>query len=412
MNAFFVIILAALVAEYLLGLVANLLNLGALKPEAPAGLEGVYEPDEYRRSQEYTRTKSRFELVTGTFALLVLLGFWFAGGFNYLDQTVRAWGLASVANGLLFIGILLIGYTLLTLPFGIYSTFVIEERFGFNKTVPRTFAADRTKALALAVLLGGPLLAAILALFEYAGTFAWVYCWLAVTLFTLALQLIAPTWIMPLFNKFTPLEPGELRESIVDYARSVDFTLGNIYVLDGSRRSGHSNAFFTGFGRTKRIALFDTLIENHTVPEIVAVLAHEIGHYKRKHVIQTLAIGVAHTGLLLFLLSLFLGSSGLYDAFFMEETSIYAGMLFFALLYTPIEMALSAAMQMVSRAHEYQADRWAAETVSKPQDLTAGLKKLSADNLSNLAPHPFYVFLNYSHPPLLERVQAIERREA
>ena len=399
-------------AEYLLGLVANLLNLSALKPAAPAGLEGVYEPAEYRRSQEYTRATSRFELVTGAFALLVLLGFWFAGGFNYLDQTVRAWGLASVANGLLFIGILLIGYSLLTLPFGIYSTFVIEERFGFNKTAPRTFAADRTKALALAVVLGGPLLAAILALFEYAGTFAWLYCWAAVTLFTLGLQLIAPTWIMPLFNKFTPLEPGELRESIVEYARSVDFTLGNIYVLDGSRRTGHSNAFFTGFGRTKRIVLFDTLIENHTVPEIVAVLAHEIGHYKRKHVLQNLAVGVAHTGLLLFLLSLFLGTSGLYDAFFMEETSIYAGMLFFALLYTPIEMALSAAIQMVSRVHEYQADRWAAETVSEPQDLTAGLKKLSADNLSNLAPHPFYVFLNYSHPPLLERVQAIERREA
>jgi STE24 endopeptidase len=408
MNEFSIIILVALVLEFALELVANLLNLKALKLELPTTLEGVYKAEDYRKSQEYIRATTRFGLVGSTFTLLLLLSFWFSGGFNWFDQVIRAWDFVPVVSGLLYIGILLLAYSLLMLPFSIYSTFVIEDRFGFNKTTPRTFFLDQIKGLSLAVLLGGPLLAGILVLFEYAGSYAWLYCWAAVTLFLLAIQYIAPTWIMPLFNKFTPMESGELKEAILRYARSVNFPIKNVFVIDGSKRSSKSNAFFSGFGRNKRIALFDTLIEKHTVPEMVAVLAHEIGHYKKKHVVQGIVVSILHMGMILFLLSLFLGSPGLYQAFYMTQQSIYAGLLFFGLLYTPIELALSTAMQVLSRKNEYEADRFSADTIDEPRSLIDALRRLHSTNLSNLTPHPFYVFLKYSHPPLLQRMQAIQ----
>ena len=408
-NPFFVIILVALVLEFALHLSANLLNLKALKLELPPALEGVYKPEDYRNSQEYTRTITRFDFTATTFGLLLLLSFWFAGGFNYLDQIVRAWGFVPIINGLLYIGILLITYSLLTLPFSIYATFVIEEHFGFNRTTLRIFFLDRVKGLALATLLGIPLLAGILSLFEYAGNYAWLYCWLTVTIFNMVIQFIAPIWIMPLFNKFTPMEPGELKDAIQSYARSTGYEVRNISVMDGSKRSTKANAFFTGFGRTKRIALFDTLISKHTIQELIAVLAHEIGHYKKKHVLWGILISIAHTGLIFYLLSVLLGSSGLYQAFYMDHTSIYAGLLFFGLLYTPVEMVLSVALHMFSRRNEYEADRFATQTTGEPGSLVEALKNLHSDNLSNLTPHPFYVFLNYSHPTLLQRIKAIKR---
>jgi STE24 endopeptidase len=407
MNIFTIIILSSIVLEFILGLVANLLNLKGLKFKLPPELETVYKTEDYRKSQEYMRATTRFGIVTSIFTLVIILALWFFRGFNYFDQVVRAWQFIPLINGLLYIGILFIVYSLITLPFDVYNTFVIEERFGFNRTTRWTFFLDQVKGLGLALLLGGPLLAGVLALFEFAGPYAWLYCWAAVTLFSLVIQYLAPTWIMPLFNKFTPMESGELKDAIFTYASSVNFPLKNVSVMDGSRRSSKSNAFFTGFGRNKRIALFDTLIKQHTVPEMVAILAHEIGHYKKKHVIQGTIIGILHTGVLLFLLSLFLGSNGLYQAFYMEQTSIYAGLLFFGLLYTPIELVLSIAMQLVSRRNEYAADRFAAETIKQPESLITGLTKLHANNLSNLTPHPFFVFLNYSHPPLLRRMQAI-----
>lgn len=410
MNAYFVIILVAILFEYALDVVANVLNLRAMKPEMPAALQDVYKADEYRKSQEYTRATTRFGFVTGIFSLVLLLGFWFLGGFNFLDEVMRGWDFPIVVTGVLYIGILVLAYSVVSLPFSIYSTFVIEERFGFNKTTPRTFVADLLKGLALAAVLGVPVLAGILAFFEYAGALAWLYCWAAVTLFMLALEFVAPTWIMPLFNKFTPLETGQLRDAIMEYARGVDFKVNNIFVIDGSKRSSKANAFFTGFGRNKRIALFDTLIEKHTVSELVAVLAHEIGHYKKKHILQGIVVRVANTGAVFFLLSIVLGSTELYDAFFMDEQSTYSGLLFFALLYTPVNVVLSVVLNVVSRKHEYEADRWSAETYEEPASLVESLKKLSAENLSNLDPHPFFVFLNYSHPPLLNRVEAIERR--
>jgi STE24 endopeptidase len=411
MNPFFFIILFALLVEYAIGVAANLFNLKSLRSELPPALEGIYQPEDYRKSQEYIHTNTRFDFVTNTFSLVVMLSFWFAGGFNYLDQIVRSWGFVPILNGLFYIGILLIGYSLLTLPFSIYHTFVIEERFGFNRTTPRTFLADKIKGLGLAALIGAALLSSILALFEYVGYHAWIYCWIAVTVFSLILQYVAPTWIMPLFNKFTPLEPSELKEAILNYAHSVNFPVKNVFVMDGSKRSAKSNAFFTGFGHNKRIALFDTLIKKHTVPELIAVLAHEIGHYKKKHILQGTIINILHLGVLFFVLSIFLGSSGLYDAFYMEQQSIYSGIVFFGLLYTPLEMVLSVIMHALSRKNEYEADRFATETIRHPQHLIEALKKLYAGNLSNLMPHPFYVFINYSHPPLLQRIRAIQRYE-
>ncbi len=409
MNIFSYIIITALLLDFFIGTIADALNLKALKQEIPPALAGVYKSDEYRKSQEYTRSRTRFGFITSSFSLLIILIFWFTGGFNFLDQIVRSWGLGSIVNGLIYIGILVIAYELLTLPFSVFATFVIEERFGFNRTTPRIFITDILKGLALTVLLGVPLLAGILALFEYAGDYAWLYCWLAVTIYMVVMQFIAPIWIMPLFNKFTPMEPGELKDAIQDYARSVGYKVGNISVMDGSKRSTKTNAFFTGFGRTKRIALFDTLISKHTNQELVAVLAHEIGHYKKKHILWGIVIGIVHAGLIFYLLSFLLDSPGLYQAFYMEQSSVYAGLLFFVLLYTPVEMVLSIALQIFSRRNEYEADRFASETTDEPGSLVDALKKLAAENLSNLTPHPFYVFLNYSHPPLLKRIQATQQ---
>ncbi|MFC2068463.1 M48 family metallopeptidase, partial [Chloroflexota bacterium] len=308
-----------------------------MKFQLPTALEGIYKTEDYCKSQEYIRATTRFGLVGNSFTLILLFIFWFSGGFNWLDQIVRAWNYIPLLSGLLYIGIVVFTYSLLTLPFSIYGTFVIEESFGFNRTTPRTFFLDRVKGLGLTLLLGGMLLASILALFQYAGSYAWLYCWAAVAMFSLIIQYIAPTWIMPLFNKFTPMEPGQLKKSILRYARSVKFPIKSVFIIDGSKRSSKSNAFFTGFGRNKRIALFDTLISQHTIPEMVAVIAHEVGHYKKKHILQGTIVSILHTGVIFFLLSLFLGSSDLYQAFYMRQESIYVGLLFFGLLYTPIE---------------------------------------------------------------------------
>ncbi len=407
MNIFAIIILATLLTGFILDLVSEYLNLKSLKKQLPEEFRDVYDEETYAKSQEYTRVNTKFGFITGTFDLAVLLVFWFAGGFNWLDQWVRSWDLHMIWTGLCFIGLLLLFKMVISLPFSIYSTFVIEERFGFNKTDAKTFVMDRLKGLLLSVLIGGPLLAGLIAFFAYGGTWAWVYAWIAVTLFSLVMQYVAPTWIMPLFNKFEPLEDGELREAIEEYADKVNFPLQGIYVMDGSKRSSKSNAFFTGFGKNKRIALFDTLIENHTTEELVAVLAHEIGHYKKKHIVKNMVISTMHTGVMFALLSIFLNVPGLFEAFYMEEMSVYAGLVFFGLLYSPVEMILGFFMQKLSRKHEYEADEFAASTVENREWMVDVLKKLSKDNLSNLTPHPLYVKLNYSHPPVLKRIRAI-----
>ena len=407
MNIYAVIILVTILIGFILNIITDLLNLEALRNELPEEFKDVYDAEKYSKSQEYTRTNTKFGFITTTFGLIVTLIFWFSGGFNYLDQIIRGWGLHHIWTGLIYIGILILFKALLSLPFSIYSTFVIEEKFGFNKTTPATFVLDLLKGILLSIILGGPLLVAILAFFNYAGAVAWLYCWAGTTLFILCVQYIAPTWIMPIFNKFTPLEEGELRSSIEKYAESVRFSLKGVFVMDGSKRSTKSNAFFTGFGKNKRIALFDTLIEKNSTDELVAVLAHEIGHYKKKHILKSMIISILHMGVMFYLLSIFLNHQGLFDAFYMEHSSVYAGLIFFGMLYTPIELILSIFMHIFSRKNEYEADQFAAKTIEKPNSMIQALKNLSASNLSNLTPHPFYVFLNYSHPPVLQRIEAI-----
>ncbi len=407
LNLYGVIILAALVIDWGLNLLADRLNLRALRDELPAGFEDVYAPEAYRKSQRYTRDRTRFSHLASTVELAALLVFWLAGGFNLLDRWLRGFAFGPILTGLLFIGALALAKILVDLPFSIYSTFVIEERYGFNRTTPRTFVLDLAKSLLLAVALGGPLLAAVLWFFEWAGSDAWLYCWLLTTVFTLLLMFVFPVWILPLFNRFEPLEEGELRRALSGYARRTGFALRGIFVIDGSRRSTRSNAYFTGFGRNKRIALFDTLIEKHTVPELVSVLAHEVGHYARGHILKGLFLSIAHSGVMFFLLAVFLARRGLHDAFAMDQPSVYAGLVFFGLLYAPIELVLGLALNLMARRHEFEADRFAAETTGEPGAMASALKKLAADNLANLTPHPVYVLLNDSHPPLPDRVAAL-----
>ncbi len=410
MNAYALLILAALLLDYGLSLAADLLNLRRLRPELPAELGDVYEAERYARSQEYTRARTRFGFWPATLDLVVLLSFWSAGGFAGLDRWLRGLGLGSIPTGLLFIGALGLAKALIDLPFRWYSTFVIEERFGFNKTTPRTFWVDTAKGLGLALALGGPLLAAILWFFERTGPAAWLWCWGVTALFTLFLQYIAPTWIFPLFNKFTRLEDGELRSAVLRYAQRVAFPLEGLFVIDGSRRSTKANAFFTGFGRKKRVALFDTLIARHPVGELVAIVAHEIGHYKLGHIVKGLLLAILQAGVVFYLMSLSLDRQGLFDAFGVGERSVYAGLVFFSLLYAPLDLVLSFFLQAFSRRNEFQADRFARDTTGAADPLVSALKRLSADNLANLTPHPLYVKLHHSHPPLLERVRALQGR--
>jgi STE24 endopeptidase len=408
MNVYGTVILTTLLLAWVLQLVGRLLNLRALRPEPPEEVAGACETEDYERSQEYLRVRTRLCIAASIWDLVLLLAFWFAGGFGWLDATLRQLGLPSILTGLLYIGSLVLAKWLADLPWSIYSTFVVEERFGLNCTTVRTFLGDLAKGLALSLLLGGPLLALVLLLFERGGGRAWLLCWIVVSLFTIVLQYLVPTLILPLFYRFTPLEKGRLYETLSEYAERVGFPLAGIFVVDGSRRSTKANAFFTGFGRRKRIALFDTLIDRHTTDELLAVLAHEVGHYKAGHVLQRSVISILHGGVLFFLLGVFLRHRGLFEAFYVEEPSVYVGLVLFGLLCSPIELLLTIASNALSRRHERAADRFAIETTGDGPALAAALRRLAVENLSNLTPHPFWVFLTYSHPPVVERIRAAQ----
>jgi STE24 endopeptidase len=401
-------ILVFFIAEFVLQLTADQLNLRGISGDIPEPFQGVIDPETYRQSQAYLRTNTGFGRIVASFDLIVLLLFWFCGGFALIDNWTRTLGWGPIATGLTYIGLLAGLKAIVDQPFSLYATFVIEERFGFNQTNLSTWIKDRFKALLLAVILGVPLLGGVLAFFMYADDTAWLWCWLLVTVFMIGVQFVAPTWIMPLFNRFEPLEKGELRDAIMAYASSIGFPLEDIYVMDGSKRSSKSNAFFTGFGRHRRIVLFDTLIAKHSAEELVAVLAHEMGHYKMQHILKMMTIGILQTGILLFLMSLSIKTPALFEAFYVNQPSVHAGLVFFGLLYAPLDFFLGMIVQRISRIHEYAADRFAAETTGSAGAMIDTLKKLSVHNLSNLSPHPFYVFLNYSHPPVMQRIEALQ----
>jgi STE24 endopeptidase len=392
-NRYGVFILVALVADFAVARIADVFNLHALAPEP-------------RRMREYTAARIRLDMVAATLELALLLGFWFAGGFGWLDRAVRGLALGPIPTGLLFLGALGLGHTVFGVPLRWWSTFVIETRFGFNTTTPRTFWTDLLKGLALAVALGGPLLAVVLWLFG-ATDRAWLWCWAVSATFVVAIQYVVPTWILPLFNRFTPLPDGPYRSGILAYARDVAFPLEDVFVIDGSRRSTKANALFTGFGRHKRVALFDTLLEKLDAGEVVAVVAHEVGHYRLGHVVWALLFGIVQMGALFFLLSRFLGERALFAAFSVAEPSVHVGLVLFALLLTPIERVVSIGLHAWSRRNERAADAFAARTTGAAGRLASALERLSTDALSNPTPHPLYVALHYSHPPVRDRIRAL-----
>jgi len=408
-NAWFIVIVLALVLLWKIDLFATLLNLKSLGPEIPESFRDVIDQEVYERSQEYTRAKAVLGIGEGIFFLVVLFAFWCLGGFGWLDGEVRAFvgNGGPILAGIVYICVLAAALGLLRLPFDYYETFVIEEQFGFNRTTVALWIADIVKGAALSFVIGAPLLAALLWIFETVPM-AWLWGWILVTVVSLLLAYVAPTWIMPLFNKFEPLPDGSLRRSIEAMAKQCDFPLTEISVMDGSKRSAKSNAFFTGFGKQKRIALFDTLVAKQTEEELVGVLAHEIGHFKKGHLIKSLVLGTVTTGVMFFLLGWMMNNRSLFDAFGVKETSIYVSLVLFGIVMTPVNDVLAIAGNWLSRKHEFEADAFAAEVTRNPGAMSGALRKLSRDNLSNLTPHPFYVFLNYTHPPVVERVRALE----
>lgn len=410
MNTYLLLIIIFYVGAYLLQATADVLNLRKLGSAIPPELKEVYDETAYYNSQRYTRENTILKLVETTVITLVFLAFVLAGGFNALDIMVRQFQFPEIVTGILYIGLMGFALFFIELPFSVYHTFVIEEKYGFNKTTPATFIADRIKLLLLSALIGGPVLAAIIWFFMNTGPLAWIWCWLFLAAFQVVMVLVTPTLIMPLFNKFIPITEGELRDAVFTYAGDHGFHLQGIYKMDGSKRSSKSNAFFTGFGKSRRIVLFDTLIERHPVPEIVVVLAHEMGHYRKHHILQMLAFSMISSGVMLFLLSFVIHDPEIFLAFNMTYQSVYTGLVFFSFLYIPVSLALGVAGNILSRKNEYEADAFAAETTKDPAAMVNALKTLSRDNLSNLTPHPVKVFLDYSHPPVVDRIRALRSR--
>jgi STE24 endopeptidase len=409
MNIYLVIILFIIIGSYLLDTIVETVNVRHARTDLPEEYEGYYDAETYRKAQSYLKENTRFGIVAATVTTPIIIAFILVGGFNLVDQFTRSFQFGPIPTGLIFAAILLLSSQIIGIPFSIYSTFVIEEKYGFNRTTVRTFALDILKSWLLAAVIGGVIFSIVLWLFDKAGDWAWAYCWVVVALFQMVLVFVAPVVILPLFNKFHPLGDGELKTAIENYAKSQDFKMRGVFKMDASKRSTKSNAFFTSFGRFRRIVLFDTLIKRHTLDELVSILAHEMGHYRRKHILKAILMSITTTGLLFFLLSLFINNEGLFSAFKMQNVSIYASLFFFGFLYEPIDMVLSIFSNILSRKHEYEADVYAVSTYGQPESMISGLKKLTVDNLSNLTPHPLKVFLSYSHPPVLERIRAIRR---
>jgi len=397
------LIVAIIILDFIFDRVMDYLNASRWSKTLPEELKGIYDEEKYRKSQEYSKVNMRFGILTGSLSFLFILLMLIFGGFGYLDEFVRQYTNHPVWMALLFFGILGLASDVLSTPFDLYGTFVIEEKFGFNRTTPKTYFLDKMKGWMLALLIGGGLLALFVWFYDVAGNLFWLYAWIVFSLFSIFMMMFYSTLIVPLFNKQKPLETGELRTAIEDFARKAGFKLDNIFVIDGSKRSSKANAYFSGLGPKKRIVLFDTLIKEHTTEELVAVLAHEIGHYKKKHTTKGMLLSLLTSGVMLYLLGLFINRPELSLALGGTEPSFHLGILAFGLLYAPVSMLLGILLNNISRMHEYQADAFAARHYAA-EPLKDALKKLSVNHLSNLRPHPAYVYVHYSHPPLLKRL--------
>jgi STE24 endopeptidase len=406
-NTVFVIMIGVLLFGYLLERLLDILNLRHTLPALPEELYGIFDPGEYEKSQLYKRDNTRFSFVTSSAGLLVMGVIFFLGGFGWLDERISGITSSYILHVLLFFGSIALAGDLLTTPFTLYDTFVIEERYGFNRTTLRLFFLDKLKGWLLGLVIGGGILALVTWIYMLTGQWFWLVALGVITLFSLLMTMFYSNLIVPLFNKQTPLEQGSLRSKIEAFAESVGFRLENIYVMDGSKRSSKSNAYFTGLGPKKRIVLYDTLIADLEEEEIVAVLAHEVGHYKKKHTLKGWALSTLQMALTLYLFSLFVGVDEFAIALGGTKASFQLGLIAFGVLYSPISMVLGIGGNFFSRHNEYQADSYAREHYQAGQ-LISSLKKLSKNNLSNLTPHPLYVFFHYSHPPLLQRIRALK----
>ena len=404
----FYIIVGLVVADFVFERFMEYLNSKQWSDQLPEVVKGIYDEEKYRQQQAYEKVNYRFSMVSSSFSFVLLLLMFLFTGFAWVNSLALSVSANSILTALVFFGILLFASDLLITPFSVYDTFVIEEKFGFNKTTPKTFVFDKLKGWLLGAIIGGGLLALISYIYQITTTNFWIYAWLLISIFSIFMVLFYSNLIVPLFNKQTPLPEGELKSAIEKFSTKVGFKLDNIYVIDGSKRSTKANAYFTGLGTKKRIVLYDTLINDMTTNELVAVLAHEIGHYKKHHVIWSLLLGIMQTGIILFIFSLFVGSPELSAALGVEKASFHIGLIAFGVLYSPISMVSGLAMNIFSRKNEYQADAFAAQYFDA-NELASALKKLSVKNLSNLRPHPVYVFFHYSHPTLLQRLNALKR---
>jgi STE24 endopeptidase len=408
MNILLLLIYIILIFDFLLERILSVLNSAKRNRNIPLELKDVYDEATFQKSQDYKREYERFGILTASFSFLIMLSMLTFQGFAYTDGIVRGITENLILVSLTFFGLLFLASDLIGIPFELYVTFVIEEKYGFNKTTPKLYITDKLKGYFLGALIGGGLLTLFIWFYYSIGKDFWVYIWLIFTAFSIFMSMFYSNVIVPLFNKQTPLEEGELRLAITEFAVSAGFQLKNIYVIDGSKRSTKANAYFTGLGPKKRIVLYDNLIKQLSIQEIVAVLAHEVGHYKKKHTISGLITSVIQTGLTLYILSLFISSPALSAALGVTKPGIHISLIAFGILYSPISTILGLGMNVISRINEYAADKYAA-SFGLADELISGLKKLSHNTLSNLNPHPAYVFFHYSHPTLLQRIRALNK---
>jgi STE24 endopeptidase len=406
-NFIYIAILTIVILDFILERVLEYLNRTRWSEVLPAELNGIYDSEKYRKSQQYLRVNHNFSQLTESFNFILVMAMLVFGGFAYLDETIRQYTTNPILMALMFFGAIGLIADILGTPFSVYATFVIEERFGFNKTTVKTFILDKFKGWLLAIVIGGGLLSLIVWIYGATGQWFWLIAWAAISFFTIFMALFYSNIIVPLFNRQTPLEAGELRDAIESFALKTGFNLKNIFVIDGSKRSTKANAYFTGLGKKKRIILYDTLIKDHPTEELVAVLAHEIGHYKKKHTIIGTVLSILQTGFILFILSRLLGSPYLSAALGADAPSFHLSIVAFGILYTPLSVILGLGLNAFSRKHEYEADKFATVNYNG-ESLRDALIRLSVNNLSNLRPHPAYVFFYYSHPPLLSRLRAIQ----
>jgi STE24 endopeptidase len=403
----FIIIILILVFDYIVERILDYLNSTYWSNILPEELQEIYDAEKYKKSQDYQKVNQRFSLLTSTLSFVAMMLMLLLGGFAFVDNFVRQYTVNPIVMALLFFGIIGFVSDILSTPFSIYDTFVIEQKFGFNNTTVKTFILDKLKGWLLAIVLGSIFIALFILIYNKTGINFWWIAWLVFSAISIFFSMFYSNLIVPLFNKQTPLEKGELRTAIEVFSNKVGFKLNNIFVIDGSKRSNKANAYFTGLGSKKRIVLYDTLIKDHTTEELVAVLAHEVGHYKKKHTLKGIIISLLETGMMLYILSWFISNPVLSEALGTQQ-SFHIAIIVFGILYSPLSMILGLAMNVLSRKHEYEADKFAGENYNA-ESLKSALKKLSVNNLSNLKPHPAYVFFHYSHPTLLQRLAALNQ---